>query len=120
VLLPYLGHNWFTVLRHFLALVIGSLHIPGINTGLPTPNRLNDACLMDTVTHLSGVTPADLTRFNAVRIWMGVTHLSRSARPMAPSLTETHGPALVLGTHHSCGHINQSLVLLGFVPGDGY
>jgi hypothetical protein len=74
--LTYLHPDWFTTFRNFLAIIQGSLHIPAVTLSLPTSSRHNDSSIMDIVSSIHGTSAADLRRFNTVRIWMGISHIS--------------------------------------------
>jgi hypothetical protein len=87
---PIMLHNdthILSVRRIFLRSINGDLAIPVLTRHLPQPLRHLDHCLIDVVISLPSVTRAKLLAFNRVRLFYGVTHLSRIATADGYSIT---------------------------------
>lgn len=72
--LPHLQYDLFICLRNFLHSINASIIIPGINDNIPQPLQQHDKNIMNTI--VCHHRPREITDFNTVRIWMGVTFLS--------------------------------------------
>ena len=75
--LPHVPKSWLSHLRNFLASFNGSLTIADAWT--PTPARAQDVCLMDSLLQYEGTrtpTSAEITQFNACRIYVKAMYLS--------------------------------------------
>jgi hypothetical protein len=71
---PYLDHAWLDSTRQFLKHDCSAqIEIPKLQ--LPSPQRVNDSCIMEAFLKLK-LSPTSLRRQNFCRLWLQVTHMS--------------------------------------------
>ena len=71
ICIKHIKHDWFALVRTFLAIINGLLHIPIVNNNIQELLRLNDTAIMNQIIN-SKKSTQEQDRINRVRLLLGV------------------------------------------------